>query len=188
MEKAASGRLCCWSSKDEKTPTSASVQSGRQHAQDLIQRPHCVHNRLPDFDAVNLVVRPDQFQRFPLHELVFGLATLWRFVPAFGPGRLRGHLVEEVGNSHVEHPGKLMELTGTNLIVAAFIFMDLLGCQADRLGYRLLRHPQKNPALPQARADLHVDRMIRHDTPNLACSPSPEAPYNESLRPDHAAT
>src|SRR5215468_1602424 len=144
---------------------------------DLSQRPHRVHNRLPNFDAPNLVVRPDQFQRFPLHEWVFGPALLWRSLPAFEPGRLRGHLVEEVGDSHVEHPGKLMELTGANLIIAAFIFMDLPGCQADRLAHRLLRHPQKNAALAQAGADLHVNRMIRHGTPQLAGSPSPEAPY-----------
>ena len=73
-------------------------------------------------------------------------------------GQLLGHVVEEEGDGHVEHAGKVEQAGGADAVDAALILLDLLEGQAERFAKLLLGHAQQGAAQPDAGADMGVDR------------------------------
>src|SRR5207237_8995723 len=60
-----------------------------------------------------------------------------------------------------EHLGSREQPRGADPVGAAFVFLDLLEGQAERVGERLLVHPEQQAPRPDAGADMNIDR-IRH--------------------------
>lgn len=123
------------------------------------------HLRLAD-----LVVGAHELERFALDEritlLVEGRALLAErndLAAATHHGSagesLARHLVEEVGDRHVEDLGELKQTRGADAVGAALVLLDLLERQVDRVAELGLRHAEQGTALAHPGADMHVDRM-----------------------------
>ncbi len=125
------------------------------------------HARLAD-----LVVGAHQFERLALDQRILLLLERGRLfaqidhVAATARSRLAGclpgrrrHLIEEVGDGHVEHLGELVQPAGADAIRPLLVLLDLLKREADGVTDSGLAHAEQATALANASADMNINRM-----------------------------
>jgi hypothetical protein len=85
------------------------------------------------------------------------------------------HFLEEEGHGHVERTGQGPQPAGAYAIVTAFVSVDLLEGQVDRLTERTLADTQHPSAPPYLRSHAHIDWMSSHSPSGLHGSESGES-------------
>jgi hypothetical protein len=69
------------------------------------------------------------------------------------------HILEEVGDRHIEDPGQVEQAAGADAIGAALVFLHLLEGEADGFRQPLLAHAQQRAPLADALTDMDIDRV-----------------------------
>lgn len=114
---------------------------------------------LADLGVGDVVIGPDELQGLASGQRV-GIergGVGWCHALAAGGRNLIGHVIEEIGRLHVEEEGKFIQAGTADAIGTAFVFLDLLECQANRIAKFFLADAEQGPAKSQAGADMDVD-------------------------------
>src|SRR5229473_4911806 len=125
------------------------------------KRPGEVEEAATHGRVVDRIIGVDQFDRFASPHWI-GFERLDRRLGKAARDRRgahRIHVVEEEGDRHIQDAAQLMQPARADAVGAPLVYLHLLEGKADRRAELLLAQPEHVAAQPNARTDLHVDRV-----------------------------
>ncbi|MCZ8172887.1 MAG: hypothetical protein O9272_14215 [Brevundimonas sp.] len=90
---------------------------------------------------------------FGVYEILYILIENSLLVP------IEGLVVQEECDVHAEHASHHQQTLGANSVLAEFVLLNLLKCDANQLSQFLLAHPKQFATLPDAGSHELVERL-----------------------------